>query len=220
MNKLILLLFCFFSLARLGLATGAEESFYCDKNDQYIYKNISCCLTRVPKEKCEELIDRNLSISTLNRVESTLNSIRNGMWQWGGYPNCFWNAISYHDQNLANTPSPLEVQQFTYYLEKNYLPIIGREELEAGDIVVFDENYLYWELGMNMQREWFKIYDLPNHAVIYLEDDYVFQKESVLNEVFSIDKMDFILSQINIWIKKIKHTKDQYTTTRFYRRNI
>ena len=219
MNKVILLLCCFFLSSRLVFAEGVEESFYCDKNDQYIYKNISCCLTRVSKDKCEELIDRNLRPSTIIQVESTLNAIRGGSWPWGGYPNCFWNAIAYNDQNLANNPIPLEVQQFKYYLEKDY-SLISKDELVAGNLVVFDENYLYWELNMNMQRDWYSIQELPNHAGIYFEDDYVFQKESVLNEVFSIERMDFILSQINIWIKKIKHTKDQYATTRFYRRNF
>lgn len=215
--KVILSIFSSFILVQAVWAFNLGESIYCDKNDQYLYKNISCCLPRVPKEKCEELINRHLKLSTLSRVQSTINAIRNGEWQWGAYPNCFWNAISYHEQELAI--EPLEVQQFEYYLEKGYLPI-GKEELDTGDIVVFDKNYLSWKLGMNMQRVWSTVRDVPHHTVIYLEDDFVFQKEGVLTEVFSIDKMDYIFFHINIWIKSIKHTKNQYATTRFYRRSF
>ncbi|OFZ51745.1 MAG: hypothetical protein A2381_18555 [Bdellovibrionales bacterium RIFOXYB1_FULL_37_110] len=212
-------LFSFFSLSQLAVATGLEISFYCDKKDQYLYKNISCCLTRISQDKCEELIDRNLKASTLLQIDSTLNSIRNDMWPWGGYPNCFWNAISYHDQDMGNNPGPLEVQQFEYYLENDYSPI-GEEKLESGDMIVFDANYLYWEMGLYMKREWSQINDEPFHAVIHLGNGFAFQKESALNEVFSIDRIDFIRTQINIWIKKLSHSKDQYTTTRFYRRNF
>ena len=214
MKKIFLL--CFVLAISLTVkANDISKSYYCEYKDQYIYKNVSCCTTRISKQTCEFLVEKYLSDDKISMVEKVTNGIVDGEWEWGNYPNCFWGALSYRSKELERGPRIIMDSEFMSYIYSDFKEIFDRQQV--GDILVFTENYEFGEKDRYGKLVYEKNEEIVTHAAIYLENGFVFQKESQLNKVFSIDTVDYISNSILGWMKRKIRTKNHYVGLRTFR---
>lgn len=183
-----------------SFADEASESIFCRGEETHNIDGIECCISDFSLEKCEELIEllpesaRLSAITVQEKIDAGDYLRENG--RQGAIPNCFWNALSFSSEELREDPKHMgRFHVMPNTLSENYHRLSGRS-LELGDLIVF--HHFTWmripvlnERGeMTRDKRWQEPHEGsdagPAHAMIYLKDGYVFQKENERSKVFSI----------------------------------
>lgn len=188
--KLLPLLLSLFSFSAIA---DISQSFLCG-DKRFEYKNVTCCTERVSESKCIELVDKYIQDEYINLIKTIYTNANDGMYGYGSIPNCHWNAVSFHNAQTRQRSTPLAPYELADYLDANTQEI-PKSQRRFGDIIVFEalltERVKEYDMN-NMMRFVYSDYKAISHSAIYLEENYMFQKESLGNIAFTIDTADSI----------------------------
>lgn len=173
------------------------KSYQCT-GEQEIISGINCCLDQMDRQTCTNLIDKHLEASDLERIIKTKEMILSE--QYFGYkdnPNCHWNALSFHYSELAKNPAPMvDLVLYRELLEKDFVEI-SKEKAQSGDLVVYFEYDIrereMTEVNGKPRFRWTTLdSEYITHSAVYLENDFVLQKENLDSSVFSLGTLESV----------------------------
>lgn len=175
---------------------SSEGSLLCEADRLTEVKGISCCTSRVTREKCAGLVEAHLDAAMLDTIASVKSDISAEKYGYQNAPNCHWTAMAYHDKDEAKQPRLLNFDVLEALVKENFGEV-SKEKAIAGDIIIFYEITKTRVVGDDESGRpvpvWWQ-HTGPYHTGVYLGDGIAFQKEDKNSTRFTIDTIEHVAS--------------------------
>lgn len=155
---------------------------------------VVCCDT-LPGRTCKQTLDQLLSLKQREFLQKLTQAILNVPERSSlpSMPSCFATSIAVAGFPLKDPFAYDGDRQFRATLQTNYVETFDPEHLQKGDILVFEERGQYFDRDEDDRGhkifKWVPGSEL-SHAMYYLGDGLVIQKENSTTAVSSISTLD------------------------------
>lgn len=183
-----------FALTSLLIASS-DESVICG-DQAYLYQDIHCCLSEsIDEAKCEQLID-DLPRPIVESIDSleTFSDSADESESTVLYPNCYWFAFSYFDEEVRQDPRDWWVYEVKSQLADHFVrQARSPQSFEKPSLLFFyektEELFSDQENGVRV-RYWHPYEPGPYHAALEIEKNILIQKEGLRSKTITIASLE------------------------------
>lgn len=186
-----------------------NESFICDPAVLAGPRDIVCCDTLMGKT-CDETIDALLTTEQKTFLGDLTETILSFPEHKTAMPSCFATSMVLSGMPVADPFQYSGDTELVANLEKYYQEVSDMTDLQKGDVLVFDEQGEYFNMYDNElgHKNWKWEYGtLLAHAMVYLGEGLVVQKENAATAVSSVSTLDRAFERYSWGIEQTQHIK-------------
>lgn len=202
-------LFVFLPLVASAKFIGRDESFVCPDQKLSSATSVVCCDT-LENQSCDATIKILLSEKQSQFLSKLTETIMSWPIEKNSAPSCFATSMVLANQPIANPFQYSGDRELVANLAASYTEISNTSELRPGDILIFDEqgDFFMMEDDETGRKKYHWEFDtLIAHAMYYLGNGLVVQKENAMTAVSSISTLDRAFARYSWGLETTQHVR-------------